>query len=156
MIILPKLTDKEKKKIIADYVDNGNYRATGRKNNISEATVRNIIKNADNKEITQKFAQKKEENTETTLQYMDKQHDTKIRIIGKLLKAIEEKSDNIDMFTSVKDLATAYGILIDKELKYIELKNQKDKNDENQEAINNATDILIKIRKTVDDRYERE
>ncbi len=28
-------------------------------------------------------------------------------------------------------------------------------NDENEEAVNNASEILVKIRKTIDDRYER-
>jgi hypothetical protein len=31
----------------------------------------------------------------------------------------------------------------------------KVEDNENEEAITNATDILVKIRKTVDDRYER-
>ena len=38
-----KLTDKQKKKIIADYMENGNYRETGRINNVSDNTVRNIV-----------------------------------------------------------------------------------------------------------------
>lgn len=120
MIILPKLTDKEKKKIIADYVDNGNYSETARINNTSDMTVKRLVEKEENKGLLKKVEQKKLENTQSTLEYMDSQHETKKRIIGKLLKAIEEKSENIDMFTSVKDLATAYGILIDKELKYLE------------------------------------
>ena len=123
-----RLTDKKKKKIIADYINNQNYRETGRINNVSEANVRRIIKNVDNIDITQKCAQKKEENTQSTLEYMEKQHETKKRIIDKLLNAIETKSDKVDMFTNIKDLATAYGIILDKELKVQELKYKKVEN----------------------------
>ena len=121
-----RLTDKEKKKIIADYIDNQNYRETGRMNNVSDHTVKDIVMG--NKDVTQKLEQKKEQNTLTTLEYMDKQHETKKRIVDKLLKAIEDKSDNTDMFTNIKDLATAYGIILDKELKVMELKYRKVEN----------------------------
>ena len=146
---LPRLTDEQKQKIIADYVDCGNFRATGRKNNVSEATVRNIVKNEKNIDITQKFAEKKEENTETTLQYMQKQHETKKRILDKLLNAIEEKSDNVDMFTNIKDLATAYGILLDKELKVAEinLKRNTGNNEEINKGLQNIADLINKPKK---------
>ena len=137
-----KLTDKQKKKIIADYVENQNYRETGRMNNVSEATIRSIIKNADNIDITQKIAQKKEENTQTTLEYMETQHETKKRILDKILKAIETKADNIDMFTNIKDLATAYGIILDKELKVLELR----KNNATSEDLKKVEELLAKIK----------
>lgn len=122
MIKLPKLTDKQKKKIIADYVDSGNFCDVGRKNGVPESTVRYIVKNNKDIDVPKLCEEKKKENTQSTLEYMETQHQTKKRILDKLLKAIEEKSDKIDMFTNVKDLATAYGILIDKELKYAEIK----------------------------------
>lgn len=119
-----KLTDKQKKKIIADYVENQNYCETARMNKVDESTVRRIIKNDDNKEITKLAEQKKEENTQSTIEYMQTQHETKKRILDKILNAIESKADNVDMFTNIKDLATAYGIILDKELKVLELKNK--------------------------------
>jgi len=146
---LPRLTDEQKQKIIADYVDCGNFRATGRKNNVSEATVRKIVKDEKNMDITQKLAEKKKENTETTLQYMQKQHETKKRILDKLLNAIEEKSDNVDMFTNVKDLATAYGILLDKELKVAEINLKKNigNNEEINKGLQNIADLINKPKK---------
>ena len=39
---------------------------------------------------------------------------------------MENKAENIDMFTNVKDLATAYGIILDKEIKGKELSVKKD------------------------------
>lgn len=122
-----KLTDLQKKKIIADYVENQNYCETARMNNVDESTVRRIVKSEDNKEIAKLTEQKKQENTKSTIEYMQTQHESKKRILDKILKAIEEKADNVDMFTNIKDLATAYGIILDKELKVLEL-NSKNSN----------------------------
>ena len=121
---MAKLTDLEKKKIIADYVDNQNYSETAKMNNVSVDTVRRLVLNDD--EIVNNLKQKKEENTQTTIEYMQTQHETKKRILDKILTAIEKKADNIDdMFTNIKDLATAYGIILDKELKVLELQRGK-------------------------------
>lgn len=127
---MAKLTDKQKKKIIADYVENQNYCETARMNNVDESTVRRIVKSKDNKEITKLTEQKKQENTQSTIEYMQTQHESKKRILDKILKAIEEKADNVDMFTNIKDLATAYGIILDKELKVLELNSKNSNSDE--------------------------
>lgn len=127
---MAKLTDKQKKKIIADYVENQNYCETARMNNVDESTVRRIVKSEDNKEIAKLTEQKKQENTQSTIEYMQTQHESKKRILDKILKAIEEKADNVDMFTNIKDLATAYGIILDKELKVLELNIKNSNSDE--------------------------
>ena len=137
---MSKLTDKQKKKIIADYVDNGNYRETARMNNISNNTVKRLVDKED-KDVVIKITQKKEENTQSTLEYMQSQHNTKKRILDNLLKAIETKSTNVDMFTNVRDLATAYGIIVDKELKVLELKNMSKEN----EGLAKVKELLSKI-----------
>lgn len=126
---MAKLTDLKKKKIIADYVDNQNYSETAKMNNVSDMTVRRIVES--NEEVLKKVEQKKIENTQTTIEYMQTQHETKKRILDKILKAIETKADNVDdMFTNIKDLATAYGIILDKELKVIELQRNTVSNDD--------------------------
>lgn len=52
-----KLTDKQKKKIIADYIDNNNYSETARMNgNISPNTVKSIVKG--NTDIAKKCEEK--------------------------------------------------------------------------------------------------
>lgn len=138
-----KLTDLQKKKIIADYIDNQNLSETARMNNVKAMTVKRLVESDYDKDLLQKVKQKKEENTLTTLEYMDKQHETKKRIMDKLLKGIETKADDIDIFTNIKDLATAYGIILDKELKVLELKYKKD-NDE--ESLQKVKDILVSIK----------
>lgn len=136
---MAKLTDSQKKKIIADYVDNQNYSETAKINSVSVDTVRRLVLNDD--EVVNNLKQKKLENTQSTIEYMQTQHETKKRILDKLLKAIEEKSDNVDMFTNVKDLATAYGIILDKELKVLELQRGNANNNE----LAKVEELLVKI-----------
>lgn len=146
MLIIAKLTDKQKKKIIADYVETQNYSETARINNVNEKTARRIIKEQDNEDMVKKAEQKKLENTQTTLEYMEEQHQTKKEIIDNLLNAINEKSKNVDMFTNVRDLATAYGILIDKELKYAEIKSNTNINTEKNGILNELIGALNKAK----------
>lgn len=136
---MPKLTDKQKKKIIADYIETQNYSETGRMNNVSVNAVKNIV--IADEETANKCKQKKEENTQSTIEYMKKQHETKKRILDKILTAIETKAENIDMFTNIKDLATAYGIILDKELKVLELQ----RGSANNEDIGKVKELLSKI-----------
>lgn len=123
-----KLTDKKKKLIIADYIECGNYSEVARKHNVSDTTVRKLVKTEKNS--LEKIEQKKEENTQDVLAYMDSLKDRKKIIVEKLLKAIEDKVDNLDNFTNIKDVASAYGIIIDKELKLKELNKNSNNNDD--------------------------
>lgn len=133
---MTKLTDKQKQKIIADYVGNGNYSLTARMNNISETTCRRILKEEKNKEVVEKVELKKEENTQDILEYMDSIADKQKKIIDLSLEAIEEKLSKPDMFTNVKDIATVYGVIFDKALKYKELKTRQ--NVGNEAEVNNG------------------
>lgn len=122
---MAKLTDKQKKEIIAYYVECQNYSEVGRKFDLNESTIRSIVKKENKKEITEKCEQKNKENTEEVLEAMKKRSKTKIHLLDKIFEAMDGKLDNIDMFTNIKDLATAYGIIMDKELKIMELNLKK-------------------------------
>lgn len=120
---MTKLTDKQKSKIVADYLNNQNFSETARINNVSDMTVKRIVEKEDQQELLRKVEQKKEENTLSVLEAMDKEKDKKINVLKKTLDFINNKVENVDdIFTSVKDVATAYGVVYDKELKYQELK----------------------------------
>lgn len=121
---MAKFTDLEKKNIVADYVDCQNYSEVARKWGVTPEAIRLIVK-ANDDNILEKLETKKEENTQSTIEYMQTQHESKKRILDKILKAIEDKAENVDMFTNIKDLATAYGIILDKELKVLELQNSR-------------------------------
>lgn len=143
--IRPKLNDKQKKRIVADYYENQNFSLTARNNGVSLDTVRKLVMK--DEDYVQKLAQKKEENTLSTLDYMQTQHETKKRILDKILKGIEIKAEDVDMFTNIKDLATAYGIILDKELKLLELR----RNSSNNEDLNKVRELLSKIEDGVKD-----
>lgn len=147
-----KLTDKDKKNIIADYVECQNYSEVARKYNISDTAVKKIVDN--DKDSLVKLEQKKEENIKSTLEYMEEQHEVKKRLLDKLLKGMEVKAEEIDMFTNIRDLATAYGIILDKELKLKEI-NQKLNENTSFENINAMiTNIASLINNPVETRTE--
>lgn len=115
-----KLNDLDKKKIIESYVECQNYSEVARKFKVSSTTVKTIVDS--DKKTLKNLEQKKEENTKNVLNEMTKRGQKKIEILDKLLDGIDKKASNIDTFTNVKDLATAYGILIDKDIKIAEAK----------------------------------
>ena len=136
---MAKLTDKQKKKIIADYVETQNYSEVARMNDVSDVTVKDIV--TKDETTLKKLEQKKEENTQSTIEYMQTQHETKKRILDKILVAIENKADDLDMFTNIKDLATAYGIILDKELKVLELQ----RGNANSKELSKVEELLTKL-----------
>ena len=125
---LPKLTDRQKKKIIADYVDNGNYSETARINGVNKSTVQRLI--SKNQEVQQKAQEKKDKNTQDMLQYLESKKEDKKRVIDLCFRALEDKLADPDIFTSVKDIVTVYGIIVDKDLKFMEMQNSKINNSE--------------------------
>ena len=138
---MPKLTDKQKKKIIADYVDNGNYSETARLNNTTDTTVRTIIK--ENKDIAlKKMEQKKEENTQDMLQYLESKKEDKKRVIELCFKALEDKLASPDMFTRIRDIAMVYGIIVDKDLKIKEIEATKNNVEDINKNISNIANLL--------------
>lgn len=130
---MPKLTDRQKKKIIADYVENGNYSETARLNNTTDVTVRRVVEE-DKDNVLKKVEQKKDENTEDMLEYLQNKRDDKKRVVELCFRALEDKLASPDMFTSVKDIITVYGIIADKEFKYADMMIKK-----------NATKDLSKV-----------
>ena len=132
-----RLTDKKKKEIIAYYVECQNYRETARKFKISADTVKRVVLR--DEDIVQKTTQKNEENTKSVLEAMEERKDKKIKLLDKILDAMEKKTNNLDMFTNIKDLATAYGVIMDKELKIREL-DMKGKG--NQDALEKLDKLL--------------
>lgn len=117
-------TDEEKKQIIAEYTECQNYSEVARRHNMSLNAIKNIV--LADKETADLCRQKSKENTEEVLEAMKKRSKTKIKLLDKIFEAMDGKLDNIDMFTNIKDLATAYGIIMDKELKLMELNLKKE------------------------------
>ena len=137
---LPKLTDRQKKKIIADYVDNGNYSETARINGVNKSTVQRLI--SKNQEVQQKAQEKKEENTQDMLQYLESKKEDKKRVIELCFKALEDKLASPDMFTSIRDIAMVYGIIVDKDLKIKEIEATKNNVEDINKNISNIANLL--------------
>ena len=137
---LPKLTDRQKKKIIADYVDNGNYSETARINGVNKSTVQRLI--SKNQEVQQKAQEKKEENTQDMLQYLESKKEDKKRVIELCFKALEDKLASPDMFTSIRDIAMVYGIIVDKDLKIKEIEATKTNAENINKNISNIANLL--------------
>lgn len=137
---MPKLTDKQKKKIIADYVDNGNYSETARLNGVNKSTVQRLI--SKNQEVQQKAQEKKDKNTEDMLQYLESKKEDKKRVIELCFKALEDKLASPDMFTSVRDIAMVYGVIVDKDLKIKEIEATKNNVEDINKNISNIANLL--------------
>ena len=105
-----RLTDRQKKKIVADYLELGSYNATAKANGVSKDSVRRIVQ--DSEDFAQKAKQKKDENTADILAYMESQRETVCKIIDNGLKELQ-KPDKFNRATPIQ-ITTAMGTLIDK------------------------------------------
>lgn len=105
-----RLTDKQKKKIIADYVQLGSYNAVAKKHKVADSTVKRIV--LSDSEMQKKAEQKKEENTKDVLAYMESQKQIVCEIIGKGLMALNDPEKLAK--ANPAQITTALGTLIDK------------------------------------------
>lgn len=141
-----KLTDKQKKKIIADYIENQNFSETARINKVDKSTVKRLVDSGYDKDLQQKATQKKEENTKDILEYMDSIVEDQKEVIDLALQVLKEKLSNPDLFTNIRDVAIVYGTIFDKSLKYKEMKlkeeEMKYKNTTTQETLDKLDNLL--------------
>ena len=105
-----RLTDKQKKKIIADYVELGSYYAVAKKHGIADITVKRIV--LQNGESLKKVEQKKEENTIDLMNYLDSKKVIVCEILDKGLTVLNDKEKL--MAANPAQITTALGTLIDK------------------------------------------
>ena len=105
-----RLTDKQKKKIIADYVQLQNYTKTAKLNDVAESTVRKIVKN--NPDCANQCDIKKEQNTQDMLFYMESKKERVQEIIDVYLGVLTDP-EKLEGAT-LQQITTALGTLIDK------------------------------------------
>lgn len=105
-----RLTDKQKKKILADYTELESYSATAKLNGVSKDTVRRIV--ASCADFAGKAKEKKEQNTQDILAYMDNKRDIVCEILGKGLNALNSPEKLAE--ATPAQITTAMGTLIDK------------------------------------------
>lgn len=105
-----KLTDKQRKKLIADRAGGSTIRQLAAKYSVSTTTVQRTLR-ADPR-TAQMVTEKKAQNTADILVYMDNKRDVVCAIIGDYLEALRDP-EKIAKATTVQ-LSTTMGILIDK------------------------------------------
>ena len=105
-----RLTDKQKKKIIADYVQLQNYTKTAKLNDVAESTVRKIMKK--NPDCANQCDIKKEQNTQDMLSYMDSKKERVQEIIDVYLGVLTDPEKLKG--ATLQQITTALGTLIDK------------------------------------------
>ena len=105
-----RLTDRKKKKIIADYLETESYNATAKKNGVCGQTVRRVVEESNG--ITENLKKKKEENTADILAYMESQKGIVCEILQKGLAALNSPEKLAE--ASPSQITTALGTLIDK------------------------------------------
>lgn len=104
------LTDKQKKKIIADYAECENYSEVARKHNVSRNTIKAVV--TSDTETAAKCQQKKEQNTADILEFMEEQKSDVCNIIKLYLSELQN-TDRLKR-ASIQSIATSLGIIIDK------------------------------------------
>ena len=104
------LTDREKKKIIADYAEIGSYNAVAKKHKRSWTTIKQGVESGP--DTMKKCEQKREENMRDVLAWMDARKDTACGVLDKLLTAMS--NDEIIGRSTINQIATAFGIVMDK------------------------------------------
>lgn len=104
-----RLTDFQKKAIVADYIEQQSYNAVGKKHGVAGNTVKRIV--LENQGIAEKIEQKKEQNAADIMAHMDKQRAAVCGILDVGLEVLPEKIRNAK---SASEVTTALGTLIDK------------------------------------------
>lgn len=105
-----RLTDKQKKKILADYLEMGSYNAVAKKHKISDNTVKRVVLNSEG--FAEKVEQKKQQNTADILEHMEQKKGIVCEIIDKYLVALLD--DERIAKATPQQLTTALGTVIDK------------------------------------------
>lgn len=105
-----RLTDKQKKKIVADYVMLQNYVQTAKLNGVAESTVRKIVK--DNPKCADLCALKKEQNTQDMLSYLGSKCGEAQNLLGLYLQAMADRNKIAE--ATLPQLSTAFGTIVDK------------------------------------------
>ena len=105
-----RLTDKQKAKIVADYVEMGSYNAVAKKHKVSRNTIKAVVEKSG--EIATKCADKKDEITKSILDHMESKRDVVNEIITKGLDVLNTPGKM--QSATPAQITTALGTLIDK------------------------------------------
>ena len=107
---MAKLTDRQRKQIIAEYVEGGiSQRALAKKYNVSQKTISTILSNT---EVRQKVLDKKNENTLSMLAFLDSRKEKAQSLMDAILdfaRADIKKAPLRDKMGAFKILSESFG-----------------------------------------------
>lgn len=109
-VMAARLTDRQKNRIIADYVEFGSYNAAAKVNGVAPNTVKKIVQ--ENADVEEMCNQKKEEDRIDMLAFMDSRKDKMQEAIDLHLCALTNSEKIAD--ASLAQIATSFGIIVDK------------------------------------------
>lgn len=113
---MAKLTERQKKRIIADYAECGNYSAVAKRHKVAVNTVKSVV--LSDEEFAKNCKHKKEQIEADILDELDKRKDVVLELydagISRIIELLETTKD-------IKGIAIALGTLIDKQTKRREL-----------------------------------
>lgn len=104
-----RMTDKQKKKIVADYLETQSVNTAAKRNGVSWESAKKAIKAV--RDIEKKLEEKKEQNTADILAYMESKRQEVCGIIDIGLSVLPDK---IRDARTASEVTTALGTLIDK------------------------------------------
>lgn len=105
-----RLTDRKRKQIVADYLETQSVNAAATRNGVAWDTAKRVLDESG--DIEQKLEEKKAQNSEDILAYMESQRKTVCEIIGKGLTVLNDP-EKLKEATPAQ-ITTAIGTLIDK------------------------------------------
>ncbi|WP_196032110.1 helix-turn-helix domain-containing protein [Flavonifractor plautii] len=108
-----RLTDRQKKKIVADYLETESYNATAKINGVSKDTVKRVVLGCEG--FAQKAQQKKRQNTLDMLAFMETRKEKMQEAIDLHLMALTDPEKISD--AGLSQIATSFGIIVDKATK---------------------------------------
>ena len=129
--MVAKLTDKQKKQIIARRAEGESLRGLAKRFGVSDATIRRVLRS--DPKTSQKVAQKKAQNTADVLAHMDGQKEAVCGLLDAYLAALGDPEKIAR--AGLSQLATTMGILIDKYTATVQ----------NEQALRKLDEMLEKI-----------
>lgn len=113
VIMAARLTDRQRKMIMADRAGEMSIRQLADKYHVSTTTIQRVLKN--NTVVAQMVTQKKEQNTLDMLAFMDSRKEKMQEAIDLHLMALTDPEKISD--AGLSQIATSFGIIVDKATK---------------------------------------
>lgn len=134
-----RLTDSEKSRIIADYIECGNLTEVARRYNTNYKNIRYVVNHNINLQADINKHQK--QITEDVVRYMDSKKQAACSIIDLYMSLLQDKSKTEK--ASIRDIAVSLGIVIDKFTK--DGVNTSNEKSEHRDIVNAIYDMCDKI-----------